>query len=195
MAARTTRCCLSSRLRKNILVLTSPKSLHNPRRLVPSKRGGSRSSRTLGTGCGGRGRALDETCGCGRLSRVVLTPRRWRQVATMLAHCAYDGDKKARSPGRARRKPLKPLRRECRVISAEPVVSNSCAYFFAHEAAGAASTRHSLRPLFFGAHIFTYHSGAKRAAGMNLSCPDLIRASIIFATSFFEEDGSPGQAR
>ena len=26
-----------------------------------------------------------------------------------------DGDKKARSPGRARRKPLKPLRRECRV--------------------------------------------------------------------------------
>jgi len=27
-----------------------------------------------------------------------------------------DGDKKARSPGRARRKPLKPLRRECRVM-------------------------------------------------------------------------------
>jgi hypothetical protein len=27
-----------------------------------------------------------------------------------------DGDKKARSPGRSRRKPLKPLRGECRVF-------------------------------------------------------------------------------
>jgi hypothetical protein len=57
--------------------------------------------------------------GCGRRSRVVLTPRRWRQVATMLAHCACDGGKKARSPGRARRNPLKPLRRECWVISVD----------------------------------------------------------------------------
>jgi hypothetical protein len=28
----------------------------------------------------------------------------------------------------------------------EPVVTNSCAFFFAHEAAGASRTRHSLRP-------------------------------------------------
>src|SRR5579871_597365 len=41
---------------------------------------------------------------CGRRSRVVLTPRRWRQLATMLWHCAGDGDKKARSPERARNK-------------------------------------------------------------------------------------------
>jgi len=38
----------------------------------------------------------------------------------MLMHRADDGDKKARSPGRspgrARRKPLKPLRRECRCV-------------------------------------------------------------------------------
>src|ERR1700675_2855421 len=40
-----------------------------------------------------------------------------------------DGDKKARSPGRARYKPLKPLRRECRIASAEPVCS--CAFFCA----------------------------------------------------------------
>src|SRR5579872_7303447 len=32
----------------------------------------------------------------------------------MLWHCAGDGGKKARSPGRLRRKPLKPSRRECR---------------------------------------------------------------------------------
>jgi hypothetical protein len=75
---RTTRCFPSSLIRKNILVRTSPKSLHKPRRLVLSKRGGSRSSRTLGAGCGGHERALDETCGRGRRSRVVLTPRRWR---------------------------------------------------------------------------------------------------------------------
>jgi hypothetical protein len=29
----------------------------------------------------------------------------------------------------------------------EPVVTNSCAFYFAHEAAGALSTRYSLRPL------------------------------------------------
>jgi hypothetical protein len=50
----------------------------------------------------------------GRRSRVVLTPRRWRQVSRGHSR-AGDGGKRARSPGRARRKPLKPLRRECRV--------------------------------------------------------------------------------
>src|ERR1700738_5316259 len=60
------------------------------------------------------GGALDELRGRGRRSRVVLTPRRWRQVRG--GDSADDGGKQARSPGRARRKPLKPLRRECRVI-------------------------------------------------------------------------------
>jgi hypothetical protein len=58
-----------------------------------------------------------------------------------------DGGKKARSPRRARRKPLKPLRREGRIASAEPVCS--CAHFYvhlAHETAGAARTRLSLHP-------------------------------------------------
>ena len=45
---------------------------------------------------------------CGRRSRVVLTPRRWRQVGG--SNSANDGDNKARSPGRARNKLLKPLR-------------------------------------------------------------------------------------
>jgi hypothetical protein len=52
--------------------------------------------------------------GCGRRSRVVLTPRRWCQV--LREDARDDGDKKARSPGRARYKPLKPLRGECRVF-------------------------------------------------------------------------------
>jgi hypothetical protein len=52
--------------------------------------------------------AQDEGVNCGRRSRVVLTPRRRRQVCG--GNSAGDGDKKARSPGRARNKPLKPLR-------------------------------------------------------------------------------------
>jgi hypothetical protein len=41
-----------------------------------------------------------------------------------------DGVNKAWSPGRARRKPLKPLRRESRTASAEPVCS--CAFCYVH---------------------------------------------------------------
>src|SRR6266849_468836 len=66
----------------------------------------------------------DERCCRGRQNRVVLTPRRWRQVLrrrvgpTGRGHSIFadDGGKRARSPGRARHKPLKPLRRECRVF-------------------------------------------------------------------------------
>ena len=71
-------------------------------------------------------RADERRC-CGWRSRVVLTPRRWRQVlrrrvppnrAILAANPRSDGGKRARSPGRARRKPLKPLRRESRMSDA-----------------------------------------------------------------------------
>jgi hypothetical protein len=92
-----------------------------------------------------------------RRSRVVLTPRRWCQGGggdvgpngpdTPLS--AGDGDKKARSPGRVRRKPLKPLRRKRRVNPVKPVVTALvCSLHFAREAAGAASSRRFLHPLF-----------------------------------------------
>src|SRR5258707_6282876 len=79
-----------------------------------------------------------------RPRRVVLTPRCWRQVC----------DKKRRRrcqtslvTGESTKYAVKPLRGECRIASAEPVCS--CAFFcnFARETAGAARTRHSLRPL------------------------------------------------
>ena len=60
---------------------------------------------------------------------------------------ADDGDKQARSPGRARRKPLKPLRGECRAFSGVTVVTNARAFYPTRAAAGASSARHSLRPL------------------------------------------------
>src|SRR5665647_1065075 len=66
-------------------------------------RGGSRSSRTLRWDAVDAKRAEDERARCGRRSRVVLTPRRRRQVGGK--HPAGDGGKKARSPGRARYKP------------------------------------------------------------------------------------------
>ena len=63
---------------------------------------------------------------------------------------AGDGDKTNSSPGRARYKPLKPLRGECRAISGLTVVTMLvCFYHFTHEAAGASGARYSLRPLIF----------------------------------------------
>jgi hypothetical protein len=111
----------------------------------PGKRGvGHRHER--GTGSGGRGCAFDERRGCVRRSRVVLTPRRWRQVGGK--YPADDGDNKADH-------------REERAISRKAIAQGmsdclrcpvcSCAHFFvhiAHETAGAARIRHSLRPLF-----------------------------------------------
>ena len=83
-----------------------------------------------------------------RRSRVVLTPRRWRQVVAGSCFRRGDGVKKPVT-GESTKQAVKPLRREGRSVSAEPVCS--CASFFyqfAHETAGAARTRSSLRPLF-----------------------------------------------
>jgi hypothetical protein len=55
-----------------------------------------------------RAALLTRALSCGRRSRVVLTPRRWRQASQKCLR--GDGGKKARSPGRARNKLLKPLR-------------------------------------------------------------------------------------
>jgi hypothetical protein len=71
--------------------------------------------------------AKDEGARRGRRSRVVRTPRRWRQVGGTFS--ADDGGKKARSPRRARRKPLKPLRGECRAFSGVTVVTNARVYY------------------------------------------------------------------
>src|SRR6266851_3826088 len=49
---------------------------------------------------------------------------------------ADDGDKKARSPGRARRKPLKPLRAGMPGESGATVVTNSCAFYFCTRGCG-----------------------------------------------------------
>src|SRR3954447_14661315 len=77
----------------------------------------------------------------GRRSRVVLTPRRWRQVLRKQS----DGDNKARSPGRSRRKPLKPPRAGMPGHPALPVVTNSYAFLLCMRGCGCVGTRHSPR--------------------------------------------------
>src|SRR5438876_43615 len=91
-------------------------------------------------------RAATDVCGSSvRRSRVVLTPRCWRQVG---GRCpAGDGGKRAVHRGELEvsRKAIAQGRPEC---SRCPVCS--CALLFAQiarETAGAASTRSSLRPL------------------------------------------------
>jgi hypothetical protein len=69
----------------------------------------------------------------GRRSRVVLTSRRWRQVRGI--HFADDGGKKARSPGRARSKLLKPLRGECRATRRDRGDLLAC-FLLLHEGCG-----------------------------------------------------------
>jgi hypothetical protein len=61
-----------------------------------------------------------------------------------------DGDYEVTDTGESTHNAVTPLRREGRVAPVEPVVTNSCAFYTAHEAAGAAGTRSSLRPLFRG---------------------------------------------
>ena len=88
----------------------------------------------------------DERCCSVRRSRVVLTPRRWRQVRGVKSaqpgldktYPLSDGGKRARSPGRARRKPLKPLRAGMPGDSGVLVVTRVRSITTsAHEAAGA----------------------------------------------------------
>jgi hypothetical protein len=48
-----------------------------------------------------------------------------------------------------------------------------CSFYFACEAAGASSARHSLRPLISEGRKFKGITRTHRAAGISLSCPDL----------------------
>jgi hypothetical protein len=91
-----------------------------------STRGVSRSSRTLGAGCDGRGMSRDE--GRDAEGEVVWSwrPDAGAKLAKTLMRLAGDGGKRARSPGRVRSTPLKPSRRECRMMWLNLVWGVSC---------------------------------------------------------------------
>jgi hypothetical protein len=70
---------------------------------------------------------------CGRAALMRTAKTRGPDAPTLVSSWrdfpAGDGGKKARSPGRARYKPLKPPRGECRAFSGVTVVTNARAYY------------------------------------------------------------------
>ena len=94
-------------------VAVTPKSAANSPCPALTKRGASRSSRTLGAGCDGRFGNARRACQRGQQNRVVPTPRRWCQVSRKFREATVAI--KPGTPGRARYKLLTPSRREGRV--------------------------------------------------------------------------------
>ncbi len=132
---------LALRLRHNNPTGKSPKSLSSPAAknipLSPSgksviwirpshpMRGAGRDRHERAVGCGGRESLRKTNAGRrGRRSRVVPTPRRWRQVRENISRATV-----ARKPGHRGEHEIsrKPPRRESRIASAGPVCS--CAFF------------------------------------------------------------------
>src|SRR6202795_333839 len=81
----------------------------------------------------------------GRRSRVVLTPRRWRQVSRKVS--AKRRWQTSPVAGESAKETVKTIARGMPGVSGVTVVTNSCAFYFAREAAGASCARHSLCPL------------------------------------------------
>src|ERR1700704_5214926 len=83
-----------------------------------------------------------------------------------------DGDKRARSPGRARRKPLKPLRAGMPGDPGATVVTNARAYYQYTRGCGCNGHPAFPTPSVFGAERFMHNSGASRRgiADSRLNC-------------------------
>jgi hypothetical protein len=92
-------------------------------------------------------RCADEQCFCGRRSRVVLTPRRWRQVGDDARASRRRWWQQSPVTKESAEETVKTIAQEMPGVSGGPVATNSCAYYFAHGAAGASRARHFPRPL------------------------------------------------
>jgi hypothetical protein len=96
-------------------------------------RGVSRSSQARGGMRWTRAAPKTRACACGRRSRVVLTPRRRRQVCG--GNSAGDGDKQARSPG-STKETVKTIARGMPGETGVTVVTCSCAFFICTRGCG-----------------------------------------------------------
>jgi hypothetical protein len=120
---------LSSHRPTNFVLRRRANHLYASAPSCPNKRGGSRSPRTRGrvrwTLASSQGVRGDKRTAkpCGPDAPTLASTR------DNAAHCAGMVARKPGSPGRARSKPLKPLRRECR-CTGEPVVTNSYVFHF-----------------------------------------------------------------
>jgi hypothetical protein len=114
--------------------------------------------------------ADDERAWRGRRSRVVLTPRRWRQVGRDASRIlASDGGNKARLTRKSTKETVKTNRvRECRVKRRNRGDLSSCGFIFSTRGCGCGwSTRHSPRPQ--GRRM--NHDLGARALRESLACP------------------------
>ena len=150
---------------------------------MPSRahhRGASRSSRNVARDAMDAVVSQDVRHSCVRSSRVVLIPRRWDQVSGV----AMSALRARHAEIRSRRGLASPVPRGEHGVSrkaiaqgvpdcfGEPVVTTClcAAYpFSAHKAAGAACTRHSLRPLFSEGHC-RCTTRAKSRRGNAVAC-------------------------
>jgi hypothetical protein len=117
-------------------------------RFIPPRSEGRTRRHGRRAGCDGRGlHHLTRDASGGRQRRVVLIPRRWNQVCRRYARQATVAIKPGHRGERAiSRKTIAQGRPECFGV---PVFTRVLSTFYlAHEAAGAACIRLSLRPLF-----------------------------------------------
>jgi hypothetical protein len=137
-------------LAKRFRFALGPNQIYIPRRPA-SQRGVSRSSRTLGAGCGGRGR---------RCRRAVLTrtAKSCGPDAPTLASSLRRRLRRRRwqtSPvtGESTKETVKTIAQGMPGDSGVTVVTNSRVYYTTRAAAGASGARHSLRPLIGGRKV------------------------------------------
>jgi len=136
------------------------------RRPVP-QRGVSRSSRTRGGMRWTQAALLTRARTCGRRSRVVLTPRRWRQVGGSTS--AGDGGKKARSPVGHRGEhevTVKTIAQGRLGSSGEPVVTMLVWFFYSHARLRVRRAPGFPCALYFHGRMISGKARAPRAAGM-----------------------------
>src|ERR1700726_3304725 len=114
----------------------------------------------------------DEQRGSGRRSRVVLTPRRRRQVSRK--YPLDDGDKKSPITGESSKETVKTIARGMPGVSGVTVVTNACAFYTPRAAADAPSVRHSLRPLIERVRKFKANLGRIALRECGLMCCNVI---------------------
>src|SRR5260370_13180638 len=127
-----------------------------------------------------------------RRSRVVLTPRCWRQVARKYPR--GDGGKQAGHRGERviSRKTIAQGRRNAPTVPVCSCAFSSCT--FAHETAGAASTRRSLRPQLGGSIV--NGSGALRGESVEARLDTVIASELdIVIASEAKQSISPRKER
>jgi hypothetical protein len=118
-----------------------------------SARGAYASSRTWG---GMRWTWLCRaTSGMNADDEIVWSWRPWAGAKSAGDEPAGDGDYEVTDTGESTKISVNTVAQGRPECFGGPVVTNSCAFFAAHEAAGAASARSSLRPLLFRGRCLT----------------------------------------